>query len=196
MSGIGRKKIRFNSPVILLFVFICFGALMLNYLTAGTSNHLLFSVYRSSPLNPLTYVRMIGHVFGHADWAHFSGNIIMILLIGPLLEEKYGKWNLSVIMIATAVITGVIQIVLFPNTGLLGASGVVFAFIILSSMTDMKRGEIPLTFILISVIYIGGQIYQGIFVSDNVSNLTHIAGGIIGGTFGYLINRKRVSNYI
>lgn len=196
MSGIGRKKIRFNSPVILLFVFICFGALMLNYFTAGTSNHLLFSVYRSSPLNPLTYVRMIGHVFGHADWAHFSGNIIMILLVGPLLEEKYGKWNLSIIVIATAVITGVMQIVLFPNTGLLGASGIVFAFIILSSMTDMKRGEIPLTFILISVIYIGGQIYQGIFVDDNVSNLTHIVGGIVGGTFGYLINRKKVSNYI
>ena len=120
----------------------------------------------------------------------------MILLIGPLLEEKYGKWNLSFIILLTAVITGVLQILIFPHTGLLGASGVVFAFIILSSMTDMKKGEIPLTFILISIIYIGGQVYQGIFVEDNVSNLTHIVGGIVGGSCGYALNRNKTNYYI
>ena len=57
---------------------------------------------------------------------------------------------------------------------LLGASGVVFALILLSSFTSMKEGEIPLTFILVAALYIGQQIYQGIFVNDNVSNLTHI----------------------
>ena len=49
---------------------------------------LLFSVYRSSFLNPFTYFRLIGHVFGHADWEHFLGNITLILVVGPLLEEK------------------------------------------------------------------------------------------------------------
>ncbi|MGC2873912.1 rhomboid family intramembrane serine protease [Ihubacter sp. rT4E-8] len=196
MNRIGRAKISFNSPVILTFVSICAIALLLDTITAGMTNRLLFSVYRSSPLNPLTYVRMVGHVFGHAGWGHFSGNIIMILLIGPLLEEKYGKWNLSFIILLTAVITGVLQILNFPHTGLLGASGVVFAFIILSSMTDMKKGEIPLTFILISIIYIGGQVYQGIFVEDNVSNLTHIVGGIVGGSCGYALNRNKTNYYI
>lgn len=179
------RKIRFNAPVILTFVMICTGAFLYSCLTEGEANSLLFSVYRSTPLDPLAYVRLIGHVLGHADWEHFSGNMVMILLLGPILEEKYGGRNLAAVMLLTAVATGLLQIILFPHTALLGASGIVYAFIILSSMTDMKKSGIPLTFLLISVIYLGGQIYQGIFTEDNTANLIHVAGGVIGGFCGY-----------
>lgn len=74
---------------------------------------------------------------------------------------------------------------------MLGASGVVFALILLSSITSMKNGSIPITFILVAVIYIGQQVYQGIFVRDNVANLSHIIGGIIGAWLGFILNRKR-----
>ena len=70
-----QLKISFNSPVILGFTLICLLSLLLGYLTKGTSTYTLFSVYRSSLLNPLTYIRLIGHVFGHANWQHFIGNI-------------------------------------------------------------------------------------------------------------------------
>ena len=76
---------------------------------------------------------------------------------------------------------------------LLGASGIVFAFILLSSFTCMKDGKIPLTFILVVIIYIGGQIYQGIFVKDNVSNLTHIIGGGVGSALGFAMSGKKSS---
>lgn len=183
-------KISFNSPVILTFSIICLAALILNILTMGLANRLFFSVYRSSMLNPFTYIRLFGHVFGHADWAHFSANITMLLIIGPLLEEKYGSWNIAVIMVITAFATGIINIVLFP-TGLLGASGIVFALILLSSVTSMGDGRIPLTFLIVAVIYIGGQIYEGIFVHNNVSNLTHIIGGVLGAAFGYVMNKNK-----
>ena len=42
------KKIQYNSPVILTFAIVSFGALLLNMITNGWSNRLLFSVYRSS----------------------------------------------------------------------------------------------------------------------------------------------------
>jgi GlpG protein len=42
-----------------------------------------------------------------------------------------------------------------------------------------------LTFILVALLWIGQEIYTAIAVSDNVSNLTHIAGGIVGGIFGF-----------
>lgn len=184
------KKFAFNSPVILTFAIICVGTLILNILTSGTTNRLLFSVYSSSPLDPLTYVRMIGHVFGHADWNHFSGNITMLLIVGPLLEEKYGSWNIAVIMFIVAIVTGIIN-VLFFSSALLGASGIVFAFIILSSLTSMKDGRIPITFIIVAIIYIGGQVYDCIFVKDNISNLTHIVGGVLGATFGYIMNKPK-----
>ena len=71
-----KFRLSFNSPVVLGFAIICFAALLLDLMTKGYTNQLLFSVYRSSLANPFTYVRLIGHVFGHANWSHFIGNII------------------------------------------------------------------------------------------------------------------------
>lgn len=184
------KKIRYNSPVILTFTLISFAALILNLITRGAANRTLFSVYRSSPLQPLFYVRLIGHVFGHASWSHFSGNMITLLLVGPLLEEKFGKAPMIVLMVITALVTGIVNILLFP-TGLLGASGIVFAMIMLASITSMKGEGIPLTFIIVAVFYFGGQIYDGIFVRDQISNLTHILGGLIGCAFGFMMKPGR-----
>lgn len=191
MSSRERKlKVSFNSPVILAFTLICFGALVLNYVTFGHANLWFFSVYRSSLLDPLSYVRLIGHVFGHANWSHFIGNIMLILVVGPLLEEKYGSLSMIGVIISTAVVTGLVNILLFPNIRLLGASGVVFALILLSSFTSLQEGKIPLTFILVAVLYIGEEVINGIFVQDNVSNLTHILGGMVGAGLGYKLNKK------
>ena len=193
MSNTNRKfRVSFNSPVVLTFSIICLAALLLDFFTKGWANKTLFSVYRSSFLNPFTYFRLIGHVFGHADWEHFLGNITLILVVGPLLEEKYGSWNIGAIMFSTALVTGLVHILLFPNTMLLGASGIVFAFILLSSITSIKDGSIPMTFILVAVIYIGEQIFQGLFVKSNISNLTHIVGGVLGASFGYVMNKNRI----
>ena len=187
-----RLKISFNSPVVLGFTVVCFAALILSMMTGGKANHLFFSVYRSSLMSPLTYIRFVGHVFGHAGWEHFLGNIMLILVVGPLLEEKYGSANLLFVVLATALVTGIANFALFPRVQLLGASGVVFALILLSSFTSMKEGEIPLTFILVAALYIGQQIYQGIFVNDNVSNLTHILGGVVGAGLGYVMNKDKI----
>lgn len=193
LSNTNKKlKVSFNSPVVLTFSIICLAALLLNFLTKGWANRTLFSVYRSSFLNPLTYFRVFGHVFGHADWEHFLGNITLILVVGPLLEEKYGSWNMGAIMLSTALVTGLVHILFFPNIMLLGASGIVFAFILLSSITSIKDGSIPMTFILVAVIYIGEQVFQGLFVKSNISNLTHIIGGILGATFGYIMNKNKL----
>lgn len=187
----GKKlKVTFNAPVVLGFSILCFLALVLSWVTGGGSNTLLFSAYRSSLTNPLTYLRLFTHVLGHANWEHFIGNITLLLVIGPMLEEKYGSQNLLVVMLITAFVTGAANMLLFPNTMLLGASGIVFAMILMSSMTSMREGEIPLTFILVAVIYLGEQIYDGIFVRDNVSNLTHILGGIVGAVMGYTLGKK------
>lgn len=192
-----KRKIRvsFNSPAVLGFTIICFVALILNWLTQGLTNNMLFSVYHSSLANPLTYVRFIGHIFGHAGWEHFIGNIMLILVIGPLLEEKYGTSNLIFVILATALVTGLVNYIFFPHVQLLGASGVVFAFILLSPFTGVKEGTIPVTLILVALIYIGEQIYSGIFVQDNVSHLTHILGGGVGAGLGFVMHKCKMNKY-
>lgn len=50
----------------------------------------------------------------------------------------------------------------------------------LASFTDFREGEIPITFILVAAIFIGQQVYEGIAVQNNISNIAHIVGAIIG----------------
>ena len=190
-----KLKVSFNSPVVLWFSIICLAALILGTVTQGASTRALFSVYRSSLANPLTYIRFIGHVFGHADWSHFIGNIMLLLVVGPMLEEKYGSSNILFVILATALVTGIVNFIFFPHVALMGASGVVFAFILLSSFTSIREGTIPVTFILVALIYIGGEIYDGVFVKDNVSNLTHIIGGGVGSWLGYGMTKNKMGRY-
>lgn len=183
-------RITINSPVILGFAAICAVVLLVNNLTAGASNDLLFMTYHSSLKSPLTYIRFFTHVLGHADWSHFIGNMMYILLLGPLLEEKYGPGRIVQVIMTTALVTGLINYFFFPNVALCGASGVCFAFILLSSFTSFGRGDIPLTAILVAVIFLGQQVYEGIVLTDNVSNMAHIFGGIVGGFSGFLLRRR------
>lgn len=194
MKTIKKKfRITFNAPVVLGLIFICFAATLLGEITKGRSTALFFMTYHSSLLNPLTYIRFITHVFGHAGWEHFIGNATYLLLLGPVLEKKYKSRTLIEIIIITALVTGIINYIFFPNIALCGASGIVFAFIILASFTGFKDGEIPLTFILVATIYIGQQIYDGITVNDNVSQMAHITGGLVGSITGYILNKKTVT---
>jgi GlpG protein len=187
-----KKKLRitFNAPVTLSLVVISFVATLLNYLTAGVSGRILFMTYHSPILSPMTWVRAFTHIFGHANWEHLIGNMSYLLLLGPMLEEKYSSRTLAAVIAITAFGTSLVNYILFPQVALCGASGVVFAFILLSSFTGFKEGEIPITFILVAVFFIGQQVYEGITVQDNISNMAHIVGGIIGGFLGYGLNVK------
>lgn len=183
-------KITFNSPVILSFAAVCFVVMLLNYVTGGASNRAVFMTYHSSLASPMTYLRFFTHVLGHAGWEHFIGNMAYILLLGPMLEEKYGSAKIMQVIAITAVVTGVINYVFFWNVALCGASGVCFAFILLASFTSFREGEIPLTVILVAVIFLGQQIYEGLVVQNDIANMAHVLGGIVGGIIGFTLNKK------
>ena len=177
-----KRKIYLNAPITLGFSLICIIALLLNMVSSGKTNVLFFSTYGSSLLSPMTYIRLLGHIFGHANVDHLVSNLLYILLLGPMLEEKYGK-RLIIVILTTAAVTGIVHNLLSPNTMLLGASGVVFAFIILASITGNEEG-IPVTLIIVALLWIGSEIYTGITTADSVSQLTHIVGGLTGGIIG------------
>ena len=126
-----KYKIAFNSPIILTFTAACFVVLIINFITGGVSNQLAFMTYHSSLKSPMTYIRLFAHVFGYVGWEHFIGNMSYVLLLGPMLEEKYGSIRILQIIGITAVVTGLIHYVFFWDAALCGASGVVFAFILL-----------------------------------------------------------------
>lgn len=186
-----RIVIRFNAPVVLTVALISLIALLLHSFTGGVTTGQFFSVYRSSLTDPLTYVRFIGHIFGHSGYDHYMGNMLLLLLVGPGIEEKYGHATTFWCIILTAVVTGLVQFVFFPGTALLGASGVVFMMIVLSSFTEMGKEGIPITLILVVILYLGGEIVDGLFNRDSVSQLAHIVGGLCGLVMGFSLRGRR-----
>ena len=185
-----KPKIILNAPVTLCIVGISLITTILSLISDGFIGQALFMTYRSPIYYPTTWLRAFTHIFGHADFTHYVGNMSYILLLGPMLEEKYSSRTLAGVVAITAFATSLVNYIFFPNSALCGASGVVFAFILLSSFTSFKEGEIPITFILVAVFFIGQQIIEGLTVRNNISNTAHIVGGIVGGLLGYLFNKK------
>lgn len=183
--------IRYNAPVSLSFSLACVIIFVLGLLLPPLRE--LFIVPGGSAFSitrPLDWFRLVSYVAGHASWDHLLGNLSFILLLGPVLEEKHGSQRLFAMMFITALVTGLVN-VLFFSTGLLGASGIVFMFILLVSITNIKSGEIPLSFILVVTIYLLREVVMG-FHDDQVARFAHLIGGACGGMFGFaLANRGR-----
>jgi membrane associated rhomboid family serine protease len=185
-------RIKYNAPTVLTFTLLCTLVLFLSYtffpnlidwfLVPGRNT------FQAGSLR--SWVTILTHIAGHKDWAHLINNFTLILLIGPMLEENYGSKTLLVMIIITALVTGILNVLLF-NSALMGASGVVFMMILLSSFTNFNSGEIPLTFILVMILYMGIQFFNT-SGPENVSHFAHIIGGLCGSFFGFFRPQRRV----
>jgi len=176
-------KLKWNSPVILTFALVCTAIFVADMLMMGKLMP-VFTVYPSVDWsNPFSLASLVTHVFGHANLEHLLGNLTFILLLGPIIEEKYGSKRLIYMILATALITGFINIIFF-NTGLMGASGIVFMLILLVSFTNVSSGEIPVTFILVALLFIGKELLQSVEINQ-IAESAHIIGGICGSFFGF-----------
>lgn len=177
-----KIKVSYNAPFTLSFVGLCVLAYVFKVLTRGGANEWLFSVgSEMSWANPLSYVRFFTHVLGHGYPEHLVYNLTLLLLVGPILEEKHGWPKLLMVTLVTALVTALPMLVI-PGK-LLGASGVVFAFIILASYTRARSGTLPLTFLLVCFLFIGREIYTALTAHDQVAQFAHILGGATGGFF-------------
>lgn len=194
-------SVSYNAPITLTFVLICVlvmfinknGVIVLFTAPASPGNKFCFD-YK----NVLDYFRLFLHSFGHTDWNHLIANSTYLLLLGPILEEKYGSKLVALMVVITTFVTGIFN-ACFVSTCLLGASGIVFMMILLTSYsTTIDRKKLPLSFILIFVLYIGGEILNIRANSDvGISSAAHIVGGLCGSLFGFFadpVKNKRKSS--
>ena len=86
----------------------------------------------------------------------------MLLVVGPTAEERFGGKRILLAIALTALVTGLVLWFFFPNSALMGASGVVFMLIVLASFAGMRTGTIPLTLILVLILYLGSEIFQAV----------------------------------
>lgn len=180
-------KINYNSPTTLTYTFLSLAILLISSIIPSFMN--LFTLSGFNFLHITSYFQLISHSLGHADFGHYFGNFMFILLVGPIVEEKYGSVNLLIMLILTSLVTGILYCLFFTG-GVLGASGNVFMLIILSSFLSYKKdGGIPLSLILTMCLFLGQEVVHS-FAVDNTSQFSHIIGGLCGTGFGYLFYKQ------
>lgn len=184
-------KIKYNAPTTLTYAFFCTIVVFTDQFLFHGLTRAFFTVPNALAfdlMKPVNYLRLFTHIAGHADWNHLVTNLAYILLLGPMLEEAYGSLTMFLMMIVTGFVTGVLNACFFPHP-LLGASGIVFMMILLASFTNHGRDDIPLTFILIVILYLGREILNA-FRGDDISQFAHLAGGLCGSLFGFFSPAK------
>ena len=186
-----RFSISYDAPFILVYTVLCMTILILStiLLDKDSGTNLAPSIFTApcAPFpakNPLSYIRLFTHIFGNSDWAQFLGNFTFIILLGPLMEERYGYKVLALMFVITAFVTGVINACFIQNPAV-GANGIVFMLIILSSTTAFEKKKIPATLILLLAIFLGKE-FIGVNKNAAIAATTHILGGICGSAFGFL----------
>jgi len=182
-----------NAPVILWLTLISLIVLIIDIVTPLNMT-MIFGARRTSFVDPMQYVRLFTHIVVHSGMSHYVANFMMILAIGPMVEEKYDSSRLLMITVITAFVTGLINVIFFPGTVVVGASGIVFMLILMASFTNIRQGKLPITVLLVAVLYIGNEIMLGLFTVDNVSRISHIAGGLCGAVFGIAVHAKKLKS--
>jgi membrane associated rhomboid family serine protease len=183
-------KITYNSPVVLTFAIASVAFYFLNSMLTNALDPILVLQPHFDAQSISNYLALFTYTLGHADTAHLLGNMSLFLILGPIIEEKYGSRTFLLMILLTAFITAIFQISMFSN-GLMGASGIVFMLIILSSFTRSEKGGIPLTFLLVIALYLGTEMVNS-FKEDQVSQFAHIMGGLIGSVLGFIVRNKKI----
>jgi len=181
-------RVRYNAPVILTFTLLATGVLVVDQFLNGFAQAWFACPPRLTDAGALDYLRLFTYVLGHKSWLHLISNFSFVLLIGPVLEEKHRSGAILLMLLVTALATGILNVLLF-NSALMGASGIVFMLILLSSFTNIRSGEVPLTFILVVALFLAKELINA-FAEDDISQFAHILGGFCGSLFGFLFARR------
>ncbi len=180
-------KLKYNAPATLTFALAATIVLLIDqYIMPGmiealfTAEGSLTFQFNDIP----AYVRMFTHIFGHSGWDHLLSNLTLILLLGPILEEKYTTKSVAWMIVFTALVNGMVNAFFFESA-LMGSSGIAFMMILMVSFANIKAGEFPLTALLVVGLYLVKEILA-IFRYDDISQVSHIIGAACGAVFGFI----------
>lgn len=201
-------KVAYDAPVTLTFVIVCAIIFLINMIFMKGGKALGFEKIFASPTNqagalpfipsaPLSYVRLLFYIFG-ADFAGLSTgfssgaaslfftSVIVILLLGPGMEERYGSVIIGIMIFVSALFSGVLN-ACFCETTLVGAAPLVFMMLFLNAFISFskKKIELPSTGVMVTMI-----ILMQLNGAGAVKIIICIAGGLCGSLFAFLTSPK------
>lgn len=187
------RRLSIESPIIVGFCFVCCVLHLLNItIMPGISNWLGINSVGFNPVSPLDNARLFTHMFGHDGLVHLRNNMTHLLLVGPFAESSFGSTVIVQVMIVCGIATSLAHMVIGKrNSRQIGASGFIFALILLNSLASAKRGKIPVSFVLTAMLWLVDEVV-GLFFNftDNTSHHGHLVGGIVGAVAGFYLSEQ------
>ena len=170
MAKKNSLKVVFDSPVVLVFsvvsaaVFVADLILKLNVSEKIFECHGAKSVPAFDFKSALDYVKLVIYPLGGTNSTSFFLNTGFILLLGPVLEERYGSVMLALMIFITSLVGGVLTACV-STFGISGCGGIVFMMIILSVLSVFIKKQLPVSWVFIFALYLAFSLFSGKKVS-------------------------------
>ena len=160
----------------------------------------IFSLVPSYILYRHYYWQFLTYMFTHATVSHFIFNMLSLYIFGTAVERRVGSREFLLYYLLTGVLSGGASYAMFyvanTNTVLLGASGAIYALLMLFSVLYPKSviyvfGLIPVQAPLLIILYFIIELISGLTAHDGVAHMTHLSGLVFG--LLYIIIRMRMN---
>lgn len=208
MAKKNSLKFIFDSPVVLVFSVVSAVIFISDLILKLNLSEKIFECpgAKSVPAfdfkSALSYVKLVIYPFGGENSTSFFLNIGFILLLGPVLEERYGSIMLALMIFITSLVGGVLTACV-STFGIYGCGGIVFMMIILSVLSVFIKKQLPVSWIFIFTLYLAFSLFSGKkisgfmpFMQNNVPVFIQLASGICGSLFGFFVCPKKRSSQI
>ena len=190
-------KVSYDAPVTLTFVIVCAIIFLLNMLLAKSGKVAGFEKIFASPTSQagvlpfipkqvLSYLRLLLYIFGTFEINTLLSNLIMIVILGPAMEERYGSVIIGLMIFVSALFSGVLN-ACFSAESLVGALPVICMMVFLNAFMAFSKKTVPLTFIFVIILIAFMQIFSG---NNAIQTVICIAGGLCGSLFAFLTSPK------
>lgn len=192
-------KVSYDAPVTLTFVLISAIIFLLSFFLAKAGKADGLEKIFTSPTaqtgalpfivkQPLSYLRLLFYIFGSvADGALvLFTNLILIMLLGPAMEERYGSVIIGIMIFVSALFSGVLN-ACFCEASLVGSVPVVSMMIFLNAFMSFSKKKFPLSFAAVMILFVVLQVFSG---AGAVRIIICIAGGLCGSLFAFLTSPK------
>jgi membrane associated rhomboid family serine protease len=203
-----RYKIMFDAPVTIVFVLLTIAVYFVNIMMKESLIPMMFtcrSLKAADPeaafnlKNALDYARLILHVFAYTDFPTLLINAVILLLLGSILEERYGSLMLFIMIFIAALVSGVLA-VCSPQVPFTGTDSIIFMMIFLLSLTALAKHTVQVSWLLAFIAFTAYKAYGftttgtknlSAIIQDNLGLLISLAAGICGSLAGFLIAPKK-----
>jgi len=146
---------------------------------------------------------LVTYQFIHGGFSHIFWNMILLYIAGPDVEEMWGSKRFAQLYIASGAFAGILQVLIVPNSFVLGASGSIMGIFAVFALFNPNREmmlifpPIPIKVKYIFLFYVITDLMGATSTgSSGIAHFAHLGGVVVGYVFFRMFGRYRnYSNY-